>query len=167
MQWHHAREEFAAKHMYGRTPDVKGARAGVEGKRAFCIWTRTYGSEKGGNVLHILRLVVEEETEFTHIKCANEVLASWNGDGSEAREVVSATAAVLQAAQLEAALWGMKGVEIWNPTAITVLAAKELFPPVEIVHREEESIASLMWYGGQNEVGEGIEWIGNEKYGWC
>ena len=167
MQWHHAREEFAAEHMFGRTPEVKGARAGLEGKSAFCIWTRTYGSVASGNVLHILRLFIEEENEFTQVKTVDEVNAAQSKDGDGAREAVLATAAVLQAAQLEAAKWDMHHVEVWNPTPIAVLAAKELLPAVEIVHREEESITSLMWYGNENGVGDEVEWVGNEKYGWC
>jgi hypothetical protein len=35
------------------------------------------------------------------------------------------------------------------------------------VEREEESIASLMWYGEGSGASDDIEWVGNEKYGWC
>ena len=58
-------------------------------------------------------------------------------------------------------------VDLWNPTN----QVKELVTKTGIeyktVDRESESIASLMWYGsGSNEVDD-IEWVGNEKYGWC
>ena len=118
-------------------------------------------------MLHILRLFVEEENKFAQAKSVSEVLATQSGGGDGTREAVLATAAVLRAAQLEAAKWNMHHVEIWNPTPVAVLAAEELLPSVEMVHREEESITSLMWYGDQDGVGEEVEWVGNEKYGWC
>jgi len=41
-----------------------------------------------------------------------------------------------------------------------------------VVHRDEESIASLMWYAASpspdaGRVADQVEWVCNEKYGWC
>jgi len=52
-------------------------------------------------------------------------------------------------------------------------AAKQEFgqEKVQVVDREEQSICSLMWYDEESREGEieptGIDWVGNEKYGWC
>ncbi|MCJ1290132.1 hypothetical protein MMC34_001668 [Xylographa carneopallida] len=147
MAWHHAREEFATREVLGRWPDVKGAM--VEGRegRVWAIWTRTFGAEEEGNVLHVLRMVVEGDEED------EEQEGTWR---------VEAAAEVLRAAQREAGRWAMKTVEVWNPEGVVVEAARRILGEVEVVEREEESITSLMWYG----EGE-VEWVGNEKYGWC
>ena len=147
MQWHHAREEFVARELIGRFPDVKGAMSTMgDGKRVWCIWTRVFGSEKDGYTLYILRLVVEGE------------------DGSQDvdEEHATATAAVLRAAQEEAATWEMQAVEIWNPSPTIVAAANKVLPGSVVVERESESITSLMWYGSEE-----VDWIANDKYGWC
>ncbi|MCJ1394426.1 hypothetical protein MMC18_007304 [Xylographa bjoerkii] len=141
MGWHHAREEFAAGEMQGRKPDVKGALVEAGEGRVWAVWTRTFGAGEEGSVLHVLRMVVE---------------------GEEDGERVEAAAKVLRAAQREAGRWGMKTVEVWNPERVVVEAARTILGEVEVVERDEESITSLMWYG------EGkVEWVGNEKYGWC
>ncbi|MCJ1397718.1 hypothetical protein MMC11_000914 [Xylographa trunciseda] len=141
LAWHHAREEFAAREVLGRRPDVKGAL--VEGRegRVWAVWTRTFGAGEEGNVLHVLRMVVE---------------------GEEGEECVEGAAEVLRAAQREAGRWAMKTVEVWNPERVVIDAARRIVGEVEVVERDEESITSLMWYG----KGE-VEWVGNEKYGWC
>ena len=147
MQWHHAREEFVAKEITGRTPDIKGAIVMMEnGKRVWAIWTRVFGNEKNGYILYILRLVIEGGN------------ASSEGDDKH----VTAVAAVLHAAQTEAAKWGMQSVEVWNPSDAIVAAAKKLLPSSKVVDRETESITSLMWYGN-----EAVDWVANDKYGWC
>ncbi|MCJ1435202.1 hypothetical protein MMC27_004574 [Xylographa pallens] len=141
MAWHHAREEFAAREVLGRWPEVKGAVVERGEGRVWAVWTRTFGAEKEGNVLHVLRMVVEGEE------------GTWR---------VEAAAEVLRAAQREAGRWAMKTVEVWNPEGVVVVAARRIHGEVEVVERDEESITSLMWYGeGQ------VEWVGNEKYGWC
>ncbi|MCJ1414023.1 hypothetical protein MMC32_000348 [Xylographa parallela] len=146
MAWHHAREEFAAREVLGRWPEVKGAVVeGAEG-RVWAVWTRTFGKGEEGNVLHVLRMVVEGE----------------DGEDGEGTWRVEATAEVLRAAQREAGRWAMKTVEVWNPEGVVVVAARRIHGEVEVVERDEESITSLMWYG----EGE-VEWVGNEKYGWC
>ncbi|KAJ9648110.1 hypothetical protein H2199_001887 [Coniosporium tulheliwenetii] len=159
IRWHHAREEFVANELYGKTPTIKGAIVGNEsGKRIWCYWTRVWANsdpqQSKGNVLHVLRLVVEDD-------------AGSEDDLSN----TPAIAALLAMAQSEAAKWHMAEVETWNPAKTTVAAAQLLEPEAEVVHRDAESIASLMWYGNQpveeGHVGDVVTWLGNEKYAWC
>ena len=168
LQWHHSREEFIAQEILGRKPEVKGAAVDLgRGEKVWCIWTRTFGANESENVLHILRLVVEKEEEFGQ--------SDINGEGAiatcdeERKERAQAVRAILEASQREATKWRMKSVEIWNPTLLVLSAAKEILPSTTVIHRDEESIASLMWYGPEAEgeaVGK-VEWVGNDKYGWC
>lgn len=156
IRWHHAREEFIGQEFYGSKPVVKGAMVGEDkGKRAWCYWTRAwYNKDKGqskGNTLHILRLVIEDDVV--------------------PNMVVPAIAALLARAQHEAAGWHMAEVEAWSPTPEVVAAANLLDPGAEIINRDTESIASLRWYDEPSAdgraVAETVEWVGNEKYGWC
>lgn len=163
MQWHHAREEFVAKELlYSRVPKVKGAYVQCkDGSRVWCIWSRFFGSESSGNVLHILRLVIEGEEELI----SADPNTTTNGFESRSYdEKVQAVASLLGAAQAEAAKWDMKDVEVWNPTQLAVTAAQSLNPTTEVIHRDEESIASLRWH---HKDSADVEWLGNEKFGWC
>ena len=168
MQWHHSREDFLAQEILGRKPEIKGAIVDLgEGGKVWCIWTRTFGSQESGNVLHILRLVVEQDDEFGQIHTATDQVPSCEIKDGRKRKRAQAVVSVLKSAQREAAKWEMRSVEIWNPTPLVVSAAKEILPSTVVIHRDEESIASLMWYGSDDK-GEGeVEWIGNDKYGWC
>lgn len=160
MQWHHAREEFAAKELLGRRPNIKGVLVeGGPGNLVWAIWTRTFGAKESENVLHILRLVVQSHAESG----ANNHTNGTDVNGDTRHEVaVRAVEAVLRAAQREAGRWGMRTVEVWNPSPIVIKAAQRVLHETTVVERDEESIASLMWYG----PGE-VEWVENEKYGWC
>lgn len=150
IRWHHAREEFVGNELYGKFPKIKGAMVGTEkGKRIWCYWTRMYynAHEAKGNTLHILRLVVEDEQQ---------------------ENVAEAFAALMAMAQKEAQEWQMAEVEAWNPSAATVAAAQKLHPGAKVVERDSESIASLRWYPEHSgNVADSIDWVGNEKYGWC
>ncbi len=170
MQWHHAREEFAAKELFGRKPDVKGAMAQDKNtdERVWCIWTRTYGNDRDGNTLNILRLVTEGSEDLMRQDPQSESNNDETLDPATKRKrKIHATSLVLQAAQHEAAKWGMKEVQLWNPTPLCVLAAQQIKPGTEVIHRDEESIASLRWHGAELGKGSEVEWVGNEKYGWC
>ncbi|ATZ56063.1 hypothetical protein BCIN_12g05985 [Botrytis cinerea B05.10] len=157
IQWHHLRENVMSTSIFGRAPEIKGAMAGDPGARIWAYWTRGYygpiDSPKSGNCLHILRLVLEDET--------NSV------------ENAAKLDAVLREAQREAREWKMTEVQFWNPTSLVedllergAVAGKGKVH-LRKVEREEESVASLMWYGeGEGTVDE-LEWWGNEKYGWC
>jgi hypothetical protein len=139
--------------LHGKTPKVKGAIVGTEnGKRIWCYWTRMWynqnPAEAKGNTLHILRLVIE--------------------DGSESHKHESAIAALLAMAQREAETWKMEHVEMWAPTEVVLAAARRLDPSATVVDRDTESIASLQWFPEHDgPVADKIDWIGNEKYGWC
>jgi len=165
LSWHHAREEFVANELYGKSPEVKGAIVGTEeGKRVWCVWMRTwYNSDpqkSKGNSLNILRLVVEDP-EYTDFNAASD-------DGVEQAKgsyVTAAIASLLAAAQAEANKWYMGSIDIWNPTSATLAAARQLKAGTQVTHRENDSIASLRWYG-EGSV-QDIEWMDNEKYAWC
>ena len=150
MQWHHLREDFVCDKIFGKKPTVKGAIAGDPGSRIWAVWTRAYYGPlkaESGNTLHVLRLVIEDETEV--------------------QENAARLQAILRLAQAEAAEWQLSHVELWNPTEVTKVLVKRTEVEHSEIEREEESIASLMWYGEGSGQPEDIEWVGNEKYGWC
>ena len=71
---------------------------------------------------------------------------------------------IIQLAQKEAQEWRLKHVELWNPTSYVKYLIEKTGLEHSEVEREEESIASLMWYGDDKDE---VVWVGNEKYGWC
>ncbi|KIW06906.1 hypothetical protein, variant [Verruconis gallopava] len=166
IRWHHAREDFVAREIHGKSPDVKGAIVGTEpGKRVWCYFTRMFynsnPNQSNGNTLHVLRIVVEERGLFTWER------ASADADMSA---YIPAISSLFAAALSEAQKWNMHEVEIWNPTEPTVRAAQALYPGAKVIDRDNESIASLMWYGPRKTTGpvaDEVDWLGNEKYGWC
>jgi hypothetical protein len=154
IQWHHARENFVGQELRGEEPMVKGAIVGEEkGKRVWCYWTRMWYNqnryEAKGNTFHILRLVIED-----------------GGSGEDSYE--AAIVALLDFAQREAEHWRMEHVEMWTPSSTTLAAAKKLDPSAKVTDRDMESIACLQWFPEHDgPVADKIEWVGNEKYGWC
>lgn len=113
MQWHHAREEFAGREMLGREPDIKGAHVGCEDtSQVWCIWTRTFGSTEAGNTLHILRFSIQGEENIAHDDPEAGIDLTDLKSTDQAK--VHGAAAVLHTAQVEAARWGMKEVQVWN-----------------------------------------------------
>lgn len=162
LRWHHAREEFVAKELFNQCPTIKGAVSGDVGSRVWCFWTRVWTNpqEDDPNTLHILRLVVEDEG-FSDFGPASSGDAAKMKDSPTARAI----AAIFAAAQAEAAQWGMKEIQIWNPTSTTLAAAQILDAKAAVEYREEESITCLQWYGEGSW--ENVDWVCNEKYGWC
>ena len=162
LRWHHAREEFIAKELFNKHPTIKGAVSGEVGSRVWCFWTRVWTNPQEGapNTLHILRLVVEDETFSDFAPAIPEEAAKITS-----APTTRAIAAVFAAAQAEAAQWGMNEVQIWNPTSTTLAAAQILNSKAAVEHRENESITSLQWYGDGSW--EDVDWVCNEKYGWC
>ena len=149
MLWHLMREDFMTKHIFGKTPAVRGAVFGPPGRRLWSVWMRGYygGLDKTeGNTFHILRFVVEDET----------VDAAYRVQGFRS---------IMRIAQAEAAEWRSHDVQMWNPTD----AVKELIAasglPHTFVDRDSDSIASLMWYGKDSQAD--LDWVLNEKYAWC
>ncbi|KAL0930514.1 lysine acetyltransferase [Colletotrichum truncatum] len=144
--WHLMREDFMTKHIFGKTPTVRGAVVGEPGQRVWAVWTRGYygGLKKPeGNTMHILRLVVEDE----------------NSSDDYVQEAIEE---LLTLARAEAAEWKSNNIEMWNPEARVRRLVEKAGIPHEFVERENDSIPSLMWYGD----GE-VEWVLNEKFGWC
>lgn len=151
--------------MLGREPDIKGAHVDCEdASQVWCIWTRTFGSTKAGNTLNVLRFFIEGEQDI--VRDESEAGDDLTDLKSTAHAKVDGAAAVLRAAQLEAARWDMKDVQIWNPSPLIVMAARQIERSTELIHRDDESIASLRWHG-EPEDRTNVEWVGNEKYGWC
>lgn len=165
IQWHHAREDFVGHELSGKTPQIRGAIVGSEkGKRVWCYWTRMWYNENPaeakGNVFHILRLAIED--------------ASWEGasdsqsGGAVDHSHEAAIEALLAMAQREAEAWNMEHVHMWAPSAAALAAAQKLDPNAKVTHRETDSIASLQWFPKHDgPVADKIDWIANEKYGWC
>ncbi|KAL7269511.1 hypothetical protein RUND412_007824 [Rhizina undulata] len=147
LQWHHAREEFLADYFRAdmdTKPIVKGAMTS-DGKR-WISWSRTYHEDPRLYILRIASVAEDNETE-------EEDLAK-----------------LLQAAQKEAKLWGLKKVVIWNPKDVVVRAANRIAAEeVVLVERDVESIPSVMMYRDADQ-GSGIEeldWVANERFTWC
>ncbi|KAG9515945.1 hypothetical protein KCU93_g9305, partial [Aureobasidium melanogenum] len=165
LSWHHAREEYVANELYGKSPEVKGAIVGSEkGKRVWCVWMRTwYNSDPQitkDNTMNILRLVVEDP-EYTDLSAASDE----DVERAKGTYVTAAIVSLLAAAQADASEWHMGSVDVWNPSASTLAAAKQLDAGAQVVHREKDSIASLRWYG-EGSVDD-VQWLDNEKYAWC
>lgn len=147
--WHLMREDFMTKHIFHKTPTVRGASYGEPGRRVWAVWTRGYygGLKKmEGNTFHILRVVVEDEAA-----CDEDYIAEGFGH-------------IIRLAQAEAAEWQSFDIQMWNPSQMLMNAAAKSGVEYTFVDRERDSIASLMWYG--SEPTETIDWVANEKYSW-
>ncbi|RFU32067.1 hypothetical protein B7463_g4244, partial [Scytalidium lignicola] len=153
MRWHHEREEFVTKLLFGSSPSVKGAIAGSPGSRVWAIWTRGYYGKlddpKAVNSLYILRHVIEDESK------------------EKEKETAENLKAVLAVAQDEANTWKCKHVQLWNPGEWVKGLVREAGVEFRDVDRDAESIASLFWYGEGNGKVDEIDWVANEKFCWC
>jgi hypothetical protein len=151
IQWHHLREDCMSQSVFGKAPEIKGAIIGEKGARVWAYWARGfYGpidNPESGNALHILRIVLE-----------NEVDSQENADKLKS---------ILTFAQSEAETWKMVDVQYWNPTKLITDLLHKTGLEYKEVEREEESITSLMWYGEGKGTTDEVEWVANEKYGWC
>lgn len=142
--WHLMREDFIVKHVFGgRTPAVRGAVWGQPGRRVWAVWTRAYYGEVG--TLHFLRFVVEDE-------------------GAPDEDNAAGIRAVIEVARAQAAEWRCREVQAWNPSPKMRALVEKAGLEAEFVERDSESIASLMWYGGESNS---VDWFYNEKFGWC
>ena len=154
MLWHQSKENFASEKLFGTTPETKGAIAGEPGHRVWAVWTHRYygdpSSISSDNTLYILRLVIENQQS-----------------GHEEDLQIHFVHAVIQAARSEAAEWLLPCVKLWNPTPSTRDLIMKTGIPCTEVERVNDSIASIMWFGTQDQQENTYEWIGNEKYAWC
>lgn len=166
MLWHIRKEDFATEHLFGRIPQAKGAIAGRPGGQVWAIWTHRYydhpDAKSPDNVLYILRLVAERDDSAN--KCSSAEEPRMGGHLHD--EQIGYLEAVLQAARTEAAEWQLDHVKLWEPSPWVRDAVTQLNLDHSIVERQDESIASGMWY---DELGEGPlpTWINNEHYCWC
>ncbi|CAF9932404.1 hypothetical protein IMSHALPRED_008883 [Imshaugia aleurites] len=159
MLWHHKKEEFVCEKLFGKQPRIKGSIVGQPGNRMWAIWThRFYGdpeSTSSENTLYILRLVIENQ-------------ATISTSGVEHCGVqVEQMRAVLQAAQDEADQWRLHRVMMWDPTPLVLQLVQRTGIHHRRIEREHEGIASLLWYGEGSGKEDTLDWLGNEKYGWC
>ncbi|EHL00121.1 putative Lysine acetyltransferase [Glarea lozoyensis 74030] len=134
IQWHHLRQTFMLSKLFPTraAPTINGAiSTGAPGSRIWIIFSRVfYGpltDAAAGNKFYVLRLVVEDERVSD--------------------ENAEKLAAVLRVAQREAGEWELKSVAVWNVSGVVKELLGKTGMQWEEVEREEDSIASLMWYG--------------------
>lgn len=158
MLWHHSKEEFTCKRLFGSSPSVKGAIVGEPGNRMWAIWShRYYGPlDSSNNTLYILRLVIENQSQESLAAPQDRTKC-----GLQAEQFRS----ILEAAHAEAALWKLDHVRLWDPLHLV----QKLIERAGIEHcrvqREHDGIASLMWYGKDSD--NNVDWAANEHYAWC
>lgn len=159
MLWHHKKEEFVCDKLFGKQPEIKGAIVGQPGHRMWAIWThRFYGnpdSASSENTLYILRLVIENQATTN------------TTDTEQGNSQVEQMKALLQTAQAEAAKWKLHRVMMWDPTPLVLELVEQTEIQYRRVERDHEGIASLLWYGEGSGKEDTLQWLGNEKYGWC
>lgn len=155
MLWHHRKEGFACHILFGKQPEINGAVIGDPGNRIWMIWThRYYGNPESpspDNALYILRLVIANEDAIAE----------------QRQNQVKQMQRMIQAAQNEAAGWYLPSVKLWDPAHLVQDMVERTGIRHRKIEREGESIASLLWFGEGSGKEETLEWLGNEKYGWC
>ncbi len=167
MLWHIGKENFATEQLFRKIPHVKGAIAGPPGNQVWAIWAHRYyghpNADSSNNVLYILRLVVEGD------ESANKPLSTKETRLSTAKheKQVGSLIAVLQYAQAEAAEWQLDHVKLWEPTPWVQEAIRNSNLNHSVVEREEDSVASGLWYDENGASGAAPAWINNEHYAWC
>ena len=154
MLWHINKEVFTCQKVFGNVPQAKGAIAGDHGCRVWALWVHRYYSHPQSspemNTLYILRFVVEKsEPTLEQLKIQVQYLK-----------------AVLQVAQAEAAEWGLQCVKMWHPTPLVRQLVELSGLEYRLVEREEDSIASLRWFGSSGVRNDNMEWVACEKYAW-
>ncbi|KAK0109504.1 hypothetical protein ONS95_002193 [Cadophora gregata] len=152
MRWHHGKEDFVCGRVLDKECPFKGVLVGKwEGdERVWAIWTRRfYGNQETArreNTLYILRLVFEKE-------------GAAQQNFTELRESLKV---IIEAAQAEAEYWGLGTVKLWDPSPLVIHLMQGIDVEYKLVEREEDGIASLMWYGD----GDVPHWVANQKYAW-
>ncbi|KAL1795566.1 hypothetical protein ACET3X_005790 [Alternaria dauci] len=167
MLWHISKEEFATRHLFNKTPNVKGAIVGPPSSQIWAVWTRRYynhpNKDPPENVLYILRLVIEIDETATRLSSDAAKRPGSNVYDQQTKYL----RAVLQTAQAEAKKWGLDIVKLWDPTPLVLDMLAQSGLEYEIVERKNDSIASLLWYdegGGADH--EAPLWVNNEYYAW-
>lgn len=167
MLWHIRKEDFATEQLFSKRPRAKGAIAGLPGCHVWAIWTHRYymhpKAESPGNVLYILRLVVEGDNSANKPSHNRE---HWAQEEKQERQVESLIA-VLRCAQAEAAEWQLDHVKLWEPSSWVRSVITKSNIGYHRVERENDSIASCLWYHDDDEPEVAPVWINNEHYAWC
>lgn len=158
MMFHITKERFATKYLFGKTPSANGAIAGSPGQQVWAIWYhRYYGhpdSPFHDNDLYILRLVVEGDDGGLRNSSAK---AGSYGDQMDSLK------AVIQAALIEADVWRLDHVKLWDPTALVREMVAESGMEHELVERET-NVASGLWYGKAGGITEAPMWLTSGYY---
>ncbi|KAF2801183.1 hypothetical protein K505DRAFT_262475, partial [Melanomma pulvis-pyrius CBS 109.77] len=167
MGWHLAKEDFACDHLFGKIAQAKGAIAGSPGSQVWAIWTHRYychpHSGSSNNVLYILRLVIEVDETATRLPTYRQKKPT----GEKYDEQLGLLRVVLQAAQSEATEWKLDVVKLWNPTPLVQEMLTKTGLEYVRMEREEDSIASGLWYDEMGGVrGVAPLWVNNEHYAW-
>ncbi|RDA82348.1 hypothetical protein CP532_3004 [Ophiocordyceps camponoti-leonardi (nom. inval.)] len=181
LQWHFARQDFLADYIDSlpRLPGEPMRGALYEGNdekdgekcRVWVLWTvksepsdseAGEGSKSSSNKLEFLRLSYPESISQPQLQAAVKALIK--GALSQSRR------------------WLCTSIQIWNPDERLrpILEGMTQLRP-ELVEREDSSIASLLWLGQdglggecleaveekKGEKGVDVDWIANDKFGWC
>jgi len=153
MLWHIRKEDFATNYLFGKITHAKGAIIGKPGSQVWAIWVRRYydhpNSASHKNILYILRLVVECDQTTTRLPSDAVKVRMEEYD-----EQSGYLKAVLQAAQAEATLWKLDRVSLWDPTPLVRKMITESGIGHIEVDREEDKIASGMWYDSEGRTDE-------------
>ena len=156
---------FRSKHLFNDIPVAKGAISGQPGNRVWVVWTHRYYSQPtvksadSENVLYILRVVIEDDEAAT---------GPFPGSDIAYEERIASLQGVLKAAQVEAAEWKLNVVKVWDPTPLLLDALSRGGEKYHIVEREDESIASALWYDRNGNIAKDSPvWLNNEHYAWC
>ncbi|RYC57165.1 hypothetical protein CHU98_g9046 [Xylaria longipes] len=172
MLWHIRKEDFVTDYIFGKKAEAKGGIAGSPGKQVWAVWAhRYYGhpdhpdeeGKDGGNVLYILRLVVEgDDTANKPHECQLPPAID------ACVEQAAALKAVLQAAQAEAVEWRLDHVGLWEPSPLVRSLLGQSGLDATWAERQKRSVASVLWFGEDGDaVDEDPAWVNNEHYAWC
>ncbi|ETS84226.1 hypothetical protein PFICI_02251 [Pestalotiopsis fici W106-1] len=172
MLWHIRKEEFVTNYIFGKKAEVKGAIAGSPGKQVWALWVHRYyehpdhAKEKegdDGNVLYILRLVVEgdDTANKPHEDNPAPLIEAY-------MEQAAALKAVIQAAQAEAAEWKLDQVRLWEPSPLVHNLLEQSDIQATWVERHESSVACALWFKEDNAASEeDPTWVNNQHHAWC
>jgi hypothetical protein len=165
--WHIGKEDFATQHLFGKPPSAKGAIAGPPGSQVWATWARRYygrhDAEETSNVLYILRLVMELDETATRLPSDSTKILIQDVYKEQAQYLK----AVLQAAQVEAAKWKLDVIKLWDPTPLVLDLLAQSGMEYVIRERQEDSIASLLWYNHEGGIDSNSPfWVNNEHYAW-
>lgn len=170
MLWHIRKTEFSTSFIFGEIPWTKGAISGSPGNQTWAIWAHRYYDhalehDDPDNVLYILRFVVEGDKTANRAQMLDA--ASNEGDAAANEGQIAAITAILHAALAEASKWRLNRVQLWEPSRLVQRVIKQVGLEHVRVEREEESVASGMWYGEDGRFADAPLWINNERYAWC